>query len=42
MHAILFRITEPDINARVVSFNYFYAAIGTIIITVIMLVFLYA
>lgn len=41
MHAILFRITELDIDAEVIRFKYFYAAIGTII-TVIMLVLLYA
>ena len=40
-YAFLLRITELDIDAGVVSFKYFYAAIGTIFITVIMLVFSY-
>ena len=40
-YAYLLRITELDIDAGVVSFKYFYAVIGTILITHIMLVFSY-
>ena len=41
-YAFLLRITELDIDAGVVSFKYFYAVIGTIFITAIMITIAYA
>ena len=40
-YAYLLRITELDIDAGVVSFKYFYAVIGTILITAVMVVISY-